>query len=175
MSLGGLVALELARRGAVASATAFSPAGFAAGRQRAWLDGSLRATKRTLDFLEPRLERVLAAAPVRRAAMAQMIARADRVPAVELAGHLRAVTRSDFDRTRVALVAYDFPAGPPPGVPVTIAWGSRDLLLFPRQARRAVARIPGARRVPLPGTSHIPTYDDPDAVVRVIRETTAQA
>src|SRR5207248_1149190 len=43
-----------------------------------------------------------------------------------------------------------------PRVPTTIAWGRRDLLLFPHQARRARRALPGARFVALPGCGHAP-------------------
>jgi pimeloyl-ACP methyl ester carboxylesterase len=53
-------------------------------------------------------------------------------------------------------------------VPVTIAWVSATLLLLPRQRRRAVRAIPGARLVTLRGCGHIPTYDDPQLVTEVL-------
>jgi len=51
---------------------------------------------------------------------------------------------------------------------VTIAWGTKDRLLLPRQARRAARSIPGARLVMLSGCGHVPTYDDPEQVARVL-------
>jgi pimeloyl-ACP methyl ester carboxylesterase len=59
--------------------------------------------------------------------------------------------------------------------PVTIAWGQKDLLLFPSQAVRAHEMLPGARRINLMRAGHIPTYDDPDGTVRAILETTGRA
>ena len=44
-SLGGAIALELARSGSARSACALSPAGFAEGWERAWLAASLRTTR----------------------------------------------------------------------------------------------------------------------------------
>jgi pimeloyl-ACP methyl ester carboxylesterase len=51
-------------------------------------------------------------------------------------------------------------------VPVTLVWGTRDGILFPWQAKRALRELPDARLVPLPGAGHVPTWDDPDAIVR---------
>jgi pimeloyl-ACP methyl ester carboxylesterase len=51
---------------------------------------------------------------------------------------------------------------------VTIAWGTRDRLLIPRQAERARRMLPWARHVPLRGCGHLPFHDDPAAVARVI-------
>jgi pimeloyl-ACP methyl ester carboxylesterase len=54
------------------------------------------------------------------------------------------------------------------GVPVTIAWGTRDALLLPRQARRAQRLMPWARHVSLPGCGHVPFHDDPETVAAVL-------
>jgi pimeloyl-ACP methyl ester carboxylesterase len=58
-------------------------------------------------------------------------------------------------------------------VPVTIAWGERDRLLLPRQARRAQRLIPSARVLMLRGCGHVPTYDDPEQVASVLLEASA--
>jgi pimeloyl-ACP methyl ester carboxylesterase len=171
ISMGGLLALELARRGSARSATAFSPGGFFSGWHRAFARASLKATYRTSRLLEARWDTLLGPAVARRAAAAQMCQHGDRIPREELAGHFRAVARSDFGRVVDPLVDYDAPAAGRLDVPVTIAWGLHDRLLFPKQALTAAGRYPSARIVPLPGASHIPTYDDPDAVVRVVVET----
>lgn len=59
-------------------------------------------------------------------------------------------------------------------VPVTIAWGSRDLLLTHRtQSARAQWLMAWARHVTLPGCGHLPFADDPvacfDAILRTTR------
>ena len=56
----------------------------------------------------------------------------------------------------------------PGGVPVTIAWGTRDRLLRPRQILMARARLPQARLLPLPGCGHVPMTDDPPLVAGVL-------
>ena len=48
-------------------------------------------------------------------------------------------------------------------VPVTLAWAEHDKLV--RRPRRPV---PGATMVDLPGCGHIPTWDDPELVTRVV-------
>jgi len=58
-----------------------------------------------------------------------------------------------------------------PTVPVTVAWGTRDRILWPRQARTAARELPGARHVVLPGCGHLPMYDDPALVARTIVDT----
>ncbi|MER7112553.1 alpha/beta fold hydrolase [Streptomyces sp. NPDC000229] len=61
-------------------------------------------------------------------------------------------------------------SGDIPGVPVTVAWGTRDRLLPPWQASRVKAMIPGARLVPLPGCGHVPMTEAPELVSRVLLE-----
>lgn len=54
-------------------------------------------------------------------------------------------------------------------IPVTIAWGNRDILLtYATQSRRARAVLPGARHITLPGSGHTPFYDDPDRCARLL-------
>ena len=55
-----------------------------------------------------------------------------------------------------------------PGLPVTVAWGTRDMLLVRRQGIRAKRIIPKARLIRLPGCGHVPMNDDPALVARVI-------
>ena len=66
-------------------------------------------------------------------------------------------------------------SSPAPTVPTTVVWGSRDRILWPRQARRAAALLPDARHVMLPGCGHIPMSDDPDRVADLILTTCARA
>ena len=73
-----------------------------------------------------------------------------------------------FDDTLPAIADDRFTGGEAIQVPVTIAWGTKDRLLLPRQGRRAVRMIPGARLVMLTGCGHVPTYDDPEQVARVL-------
>ncbi|MEV4490226.1 alpha/beta fold hydrolase [Micromonospora coxensis] len=57
-------------------------------------------------------------------------------------------------------------------IPVTIAWGTRDLVLpYRSQARRARAALPAARHVALPGCGHLPFADDPQTCARLLIET----
>ena len=60
------------------------------------------------------------------------------------------------------------------GLPVTIAWGRRDVLMpAVLQARRARRMLPRARHVSLPRCGHIPFYDDPDLCAAVLLEGSA--
>ncbi|MDN5853685.1 MAG: alpha/beta hydrolase, partial [Actinomycetia bacterium] len=56
-----------------------------------------------------------------------------------------------------------------PVVPTTIAWGTRDRVLPPRQAEIARKRLPSARHITLPGCGHVPMIDDPELITQIIR------
>jgi len=161
-SLGGGVALELGKAGAARSVCALSPIGFARGLDRAWLDVSLRATRAAAARI-PR--RSLSAAAVRRLVTLQSSRRS--LPAENLQGTLDDLALAPgWDATLPETVAYDFSGHPT--CPVTVAWGDRDYLLPPWQARRARAALPGAQHVTLTGCGHRPTGDDPDQVAEAI-------
>jgi pimeloyl-ACP methyl ester carboxylesterase len=61
-----------------------------------------------------------------------------------------------------------------PVCPTTIAWGEHDrLLIAARQAPRAARLLPRARHVTLRGCGHVPMYDDPEQVARVLLDASA--
>ncbi|TXS28604.1 alpha/beta fold hydrolase [Streptomyces sp. ms191] len=168
-SLGGLLALELGREKLARSVTALSPAGFWSEGERRYAFGTLRAMRAAaLSMPVPLIERLSRSAVGRTALTSTIYARPGRrspeaVVAETLA--LREATgfRQTLEAGRRVLFADDVPA-----VPVTIAWGSRDRLLLPRQGVRAKRTVPGARLVRLPGCGHVPMNDDPALVARVI-------
>jgi pimeloyl-ACP methyl ester carboxylesterase len=69
-----------------------------------------------------------------------------------------------------------WPGGPgrhrPIVAPVTVAFGSRDLVLLRHQSRHLGELPPGTRLETLPRCGHVPMADDPAAVTVLI---TAQA
>ena len=165
-SLGGGVALELGKAGAALSVCALSPIGFARGPDRVWLDVSLRAT----GWVAARIPRRTLASPVVRR-LATLQSSRSSVAAEPLEGTLDDLALAPgWSDTLPQTVAYDFTGHP--ACPVTIAWGDRDYLLFPWQARRARAALPEARHVTLTGCGHRPTIDDPDQVADVLRSAT---
>ena len=78
-----------------------------------------------------------------------------------------------FDATLEALADHAF-GGQTPHCPVTVAWGDKDrLLIYSRQSARARRLLPDARHVTLRGCGHVPTWDDPEQVARVLLEASA--
>jgi pimeloyl-ACP methyl ester carboxylesterase len=173
-SLGGLIALELARRGQVRSAHAVSPAGFANRRESALAHGLLWSGVRVARRLSPHADALMRPRAARILALGQYVAHPTNLTPADAAASVRALAEAPwFDATLPTLRHGHFGDGAGIDVPVTISWGDRDRVLVPRQLWRAAAAIPQARIVPLPGCGHVPTYDDPELVARVILEASA--
>jgi pimeloyl-ACP methyl ester carboxylesterase len=176
-SMGGWVALELARRGRATSVTALSPAG-------TW-DPVSREHKRTRAALaragaDARRSRallplVLRLPQVRRFAMRTTSADGARLDAAEIVAAvddlLGCTVLDDLLTTTEALAPLDVP-----GTPITVAWSAQDrLLLHDVNGALAERLIPGADHVALPAVGHVPMLDDPALVAATIRATAARA
>ncbi|MFI1561465.1 alpha/beta fold hydrolase [Streptomyces sp. NPDC020490] len=168
-SLGGLLALELGRERLVRSVTALSPAGFWSEAERRYAFAVLLAMRRISQRLPlPLVERLSRSAAGRTMLTSTIYARPARRPAEAVVAETLALAgATGFDATLLAGAAVRF-ADDVPGLPVTVAWGTRDVLLPRRQGVRAKQIIPRARLVRLPGCGHCPMNDDPALVARVI-------
>jgi pimeloyl-ACP methyl ester carboxylesterase len=170
-SLGGGVALALARMGEARSACVLSPAGFGNMREGRYARVVLTESRRVARLAAPRAE-LLCGGPVRRTlAFSALVARPWRIPPDEAAGALRNLAHSPgFETTMEALADHVF-GGPAPTCPTTVAWGEKDrLLIYSRQSARARRLLPDARHVTLSGCGHVPKWDDPEQVARVLLE-----
>ncbi|GHF58655.1 alpha/beta fold hydrolase [Streptomyces thermodiastaticus] len=168
-SLGGLLALELGRTRLARSVTALSPAGFwtrAEQRYAFTVLLTMRAAARRMPV--PVVERLSRTAAGRAALTSTVYARPGRrAPEAVVADTLALARATGFERTLRAGSDVLF-TDDVPGIPVTVAWGSKDRLLLPRQGVRAKRILPHARLVRLPGCGHVPMNDDPALVARVI-------
>ncbi|MFH7598441.1 alpha/beta hydrolase [Streptomyces racemochromogenes] len=171
-SLGGLLALEMGRLGLARSVTALSPGGFWSEPERVYAFTALRAMRAGARALpRPALERLARSVPGRAALTGTIYSRPGRrAPQAVVAETLALRDATGFEQTLAAGASVRF-GHDLPGLPVTIAWGSRDRLLLPRQGVRAKRTIPGARLVRLRDCGHVPMNDDPALVARVVRET----
>jgi pimeloyl-ACP methyl ester carboxylesterase len=174
-SLGGLLAVEAASRGLVASATALSPAGFWSTRDRARALATLRALRASA-VAPGFVTSMIVNSPRLRARSLRVLyehpERIDRLTALDDTAALRG--SAAFRPTLRAGRRYAW-VGVAPTVPLTIAWGERDRILPPRQAQRAAALLPEAHHVTLPGCGHVPMVDDPELVATTILRTCARA
>jgi len=173
-SLGGAIALELGARGLVSSATALSPAGFFTrfGIVRALaVLGLLRVTSQAPDFVVRLLTRTRLG---RKAVGYVLYAHPERHTAEAAYGDAIALKRCrGFEGVAKEGLGYRFDQ--PVDVPVTVAWGTKDLILPYRQSAVARERLPEARHVPLVGAGHVPMSDLPDRVIELVDETVGRA
>lgn len=169
-STGGGVALELAARGAVASAVALAPIGFWSAPERAFCQASVRGARTLARLLRPVAPALLRVAPVRALVFAQYAGHPTRIsPADALADVDAIIDAASFGDVCAAFTGYLAPVNAADQVPVTIVWGDKDRLLLPRQLERARRRLPRARHVLIKGVGHLMVGDDPRAVADVIR------
>ncbi len=169
-SLGGWIALELARRGRAETVTAISPAGLQHGRERHWGAGVLRAMRwlaRNAPAPEPLLRN-----PVTRSLLAgPTTGRPWKKDPDELIEESECFAGcAGFEAT----LPHTFHAQPRGlttlDVPVLILWGTLDIVLIPRQGRRFERLIPGAELRYIRGVGHVPMSDAPEELAEAIAE-----
>jgi len=170
-SMGGWIAIELARRQRALSVCALSPAG-------CWTPGAADETHATTTIrrsralaraLGPALPLAMRSARLRRAAFRDGAEHGDRLSAtqaVEIARDLAGCAAApDLLGTTERLEALD-----PAPCPITVAWSSRDRI-FPPGVNAVTARrlLPSADHIELNDVGHVPMIDDPELCVRTIR------
>lgn len=176
-SLGGWIAAELAARGRALTATAVSPAGLWTRKELNWSCLALRNSFRLAQRLAPHAETLTATGAGRALLFGQTCARPARLDPANAALQLRLFAGSpSFDDT---LSWIDRNTAMPAGLrgidcPVLVLWGTRDLLLPPRQAPRWRATVPGAELRMLPRLGHVPMSDDPDLVAEAMLDWAAR-
>ena len=171
-SLGGLIALEAAQDGLARSVTALSPAGFWGGPRdflyvRALFGGVITTARLTRPIAGP----LLGTRAGRAAMFAWLHTHPGDIDPQLARGDFANMLHARPTIARLFEAAYPFAvAEDAVDVPTTIAWSERDRVLLPYQARRARQLRPHARHVTLSGVGHVPMPDDPELVVRTIRE-----
>jgi pimeloyl-ACP methyl ester carboxylesterase len=176
-SLGGWLSLELARRGRARSVVALSPAGgWREAEHIHQTAGLVRRTAQLGALAAPFLRGPLLAPQARRAMLAVMMERGDRVPAAAMLQMLSDAGRCTIIEQFGVAINRDGPfAGDMShvGCPVRIAWGQNDRIIPPdRHGRPLLDRVPSAEFVVMPGVGHVPMYDDPVLVTATILEVT---
>lgn len=173
-SLGGWMAIELARRGRAETVCALSPAGFWDSGARSQSVATRRiareaATGRLLGFLAPL---GLRSAMIRRVALRNIAVHGDRITPAQAMTVLRDLLGCTVTADLLGTDEYIASLDPLP-CPITVAWSEKDRVL-PAQIHAAVARarLPEAVFSLLPGVGHVPMIDDPELVARTIFATT---
>jgi pimeloyl-ACP methyl ester carboxylesterase len=174
-SLGGWIAIELARRGRAETVTAFSPAGsWTAGTKEQTLGaGRIRRTKR-LALLGRALPMrfLLRSATARRLALRDAATHADRLTAD---GAFEAIQDLLGCAVLEDILTSDEELAPLEELPcpITLVWSGADRLL-PLELNSPVARrrLPQADFVVLDGVGHVPMVDHPELVAQAAMSTT---
>jgi pimeloyl-ACP methyl ester carboxylesterase len=173
-SLGGRVALEAGVNGHARSVTALSPAGF-------WTNDASFAYTRQLftssaalvERLGARAERLAHSRSGRRLIYGMLMSHPCNVGADHALGDLRAFRYAIPALRTLLAAARPFDGEIPPHIPVTIAWAARDLVLPPWQADVARRALPHAAHRMMRGVGHVPMWDDPKHVARVLLQGSA--
>ncbi|GIW71480.1 MAG: hydrolase [Planctomycetota bacterium] len=172
-SLGGWIALELARRGLASSVVAIAPGGWWTERERRRTSALLRASVRLARALRPLVPRLLRPAPLRTLLLAHMVHRPWRMPAPAAVRAVQSFAAAPgFDATLAAIDRPGCRLQRPEEIasPVTLVWGRDDLLLPVRQSRRAASRLPRLRAlIRLPRCGHAVMWDAPAALAGAVR------
>jgi pimeloyl-ACP methyl ester carboxylesterase len=176
-SIGGWIALELARRGRARSVVAISPAGAGSPEERVRIVAAAVRTYAAAQLLAP----WAAVLPGLVASAAFLFSEVHSRPwRVRPEDALQAVLGLAGSLAFLETLEWTVGRHQPEGLaevrcPVLLAWGSEDRILAPSHAAQFVDAIPGAQHLVLPGVGHIPMSDDPDLVAAMILDFTGQA
>ncbi|MEV5839086.1 alpha/beta hydrolase [Nocardia sp. NPDC052112] len=173
-SMGGLIALNLGARGLARSVTAFSPIGFWDTPGRVWCQQSLGKSRQLARTLRRQLPAVLGTAVGRTVFLTLIFGKPWAIdPQVAIDTARDAANAPGFEP---ALASFDdaklHEIGALADIPVTIAWGNRDILLtYATQRARARTVLPNARHITLHGSGHTPFFDDPAGCAQALLDT----
>lgn len=181
-SLGGALALELAKRGRARSVIAISPGGGWEEGDRREVERIIRLFKRNQRSARATMKhhvRLLARPGFRKIGLRDVMARGHLVPAEEAVRLVRSsircsvvddvfATMRDGSGRVVDLDQVE--------VPTLVAWGDRDRLLpMERHAGRFRREIAGVRFEVMRGLGHTPMWDDPNRVAELIGDFATEA
>jgi pimeloyl-ACP methyl ester carboxylesterase len=171
-SLGGWVALELAALTPVSSITLLSPAGLWRDHTPLYCRVSLTAARALARFGRAVTRPLAGSGWARWVMFRQFVGRPTRMSPTEARQAITDLgTAAGFRATLRATLRRAYVSPAPIDAPVSVSFGSRDLVLRPNQSRYLDQLPSHTRSVPLPGTGHVPMTDDPLAVAGLIADT----
>jgi pimeloyl-ACP methyl ester carboxylesterase len=175
VSLGGRIALELARRQRTRSVVAISPTGPVTAPERLYQVGMLAASRLAYQGLAAGADGLMQSPVLRTAALSPLRARGWATPAGEAAGLIREFAAAEgFWRLLASAVlpeaTVDYRAVQ---CPVRLVQGTHDVLAL-TQVLRLATLVPGAQLRLLPVAGHSPVTDTPARVIRLVDEAVAE-
>ncbi|HEX5927635.1 MAG TPA: alpha/beta hydrolase [Baekduia sp.] len=178
-SLGGWIALELAKRGRAVTVVAMSPAGGwnPASPELRRLERTFKTSHKLAGWLAPHADTLMRSRLARRVVFSRVAARPERIPPEEAAYRVRALAGCGAFQALLATIGRDAPPRGLDGVdcPVLLIWPTHDRILpKARYARYFLDALPKAELQEPHGLGHVPTFDDPDVIVRSILDFTAR-
>ena len=167
ISLGGWVAIECARQGGASAVVGLCTAGF----WRRSLETSNRKVVRARRggrVLRPLFRPMMHTARGRRETLGRFIYRPERLSPGEAQAIASAyVTAPAYEEASALMRAGRVDELKGIKVPITLAWAEQDTLVRNKPLPSGV--LPKrVEQVVLPGCGHVPTWDDPDLVARVV-------
>jgi pimeloyl-ACP methyl ester carboxylesterase len=180
-SLGGALALEMAKRGRARSVVAISPGG---GWPEEDTEEALRIVKwftmnqKLARASAPRAVQIMRRPRIRKLALRDVMAHGDQVPPKEAVQLLRSsikctVVDDVFETIRTGTaVLRDLDTI---DRPVLVAWGDKDRILpLPKHGPRFRDEIPGVQFRVMKGLGHTPMWDDPGLIAATIGDFAAK-
>ena len=167
ISLGAWVAIECARQGGATAVVALCPAGFWK-RSPDPSNRRLARARRNGRLARPLFRPMMASARGRRRALGRFIHHPERLSPGEAQAIASAyVTAPAYEEASALMRAGRVEELKGIKVPITLAWAEHDTLV--RNKPLPEKALPkGVEQVVLPGCGHVPTWDDPELVARVV-------
>lgn len=175
-SLGGWIAIELARRGRAKSLVLFSPAGASRSQRRLEaLAAAMRVGINGLTRCAGHADAIAARRALRTLLLGTQVAHPARVSPAYVAASLRAFALAPMVGELLEALSHEQVQPLPAGqhYPIRLVWPQRDMVLpFRDFGVPMLARIPDAELVRVVDVGHVPMSDDPATVARLILDVT---
>ena len=172
-SLGGWLALELAKRGRARSVVGLAPGGgWRKGdeKEERRLTGFFRRTHKLTSLAYPRARSLVSRPRLRKLMFRDVMVHGERIPPGEAAHMMQGVLECSIFFEFLEAVIRDGPAVDLDRIscPVLIAWPEKDTIFPVERYADSFSTVPGVEVVRLAGCGHVPMWDDPDLVARTI-------
>ncbi|GGL79310.1 hydrolase [Deinococcus aerolatus] len=177
-SMGGRLAMELARRGVVGAVVALDPGGFQQGWEQPFFDRTGQLSLGLIRLSRPLMPLLTRTRWGRTLLFAQYSSHPWDIPADVALAEMKSYAASPSVRElrrSLILRGGDLPPGTATDTltqPMVIAWGHYDRVCLPRQAWRALRLFPQAQVYWFEHSGHCPQWDSPAETVQLLLNVT---